>query len=333
MRWTPPEGDRDGAAYAERRDAQAASLCESLLGWGEGAAASCEVTVITGGITNSLFRVVNRQLDPSDPKMSVILRVFGDNTDLLIDRPRELSVLRQLNAIGFGAEVYETFENGRIEEYLESKALDAPQCTEQDTMCKIARTLAKFHGAQVDGPKEPAIWDQLLGWCDMASKLTFEDEAKRKSHAAIDFAELERAIGELQSRCDTLKPAIVFSHQDLLSGNIMMHPTTGDVTFIDFEYSGYGYQGYDIANHWNECMGFECDLSLYPSPEKRRLFVQEYIRAWDENASGAGKDCEALLLEADFFVLVSHLFWGVWAVIQVPTNAVRSSARQSSATC
>jgi len=33
--------------------------------------------------------------------------------------------------------------------------------------------------------------------------------------------------------------------------------------FIDFEYGSYSYRGYDIANHFNEYAGFDCDYSLY----------------------------------------------------------------------
>ena len=51
----------------------------------------------------------------------------------------------------------------------------------------------------------------------------------------------------------------VFSHNDLLSGNILIQNSTsnvparaaGDVTIIDYEYAGYNSRAYDIANHFN----------------------------------------------------------------------------------
>ena len=39
--------------------------------------------------------------------------------------------------------------------------------------------------------------------------------------------------------------------------------TLGRLYFIDFEYGSYSYRGYDIANHFNEYAGFDCDYSLY----------------------------------------------------------------------
>jgi hypothetical protein len=45
---------------------------------------------------------------------------------------------------------------------------------------------------------------------------------------------------------------------------LCMH--VGKIYIIDYEYGSYSYQGYDIANHFNEHAGFECDYSLYVSP-------------------------------------------------------------------
>jgi len=38
---------------------------------------------------------------------------------------------------------------------------------------------------------------------------------------------------------------------------------TEKLYFIDFEYGSYSYRGYDIANHFNEYAGYECDYTLY----------------------------------------------------------------------
>lgn len=57
---------------------------------------------MSGGITNVLAKLI----PPTGSGLnSVALRVFGDNTDELIDRRHELMVLLHLNAAGFGAPV------------------------------------------------------------------------------------------------------------------------------------------------------------------------------------------------------------------------------------
>ena len=110
VKWQAPghlEGETEEELLA-RRDEQAVAICKTLLdSWSSGAKASVEV--ITGGITNALFKVTNAELPGESAQKAVILRVFGDNTDLLIDRKKELSVLLQLNKHDFGAKVLTTF--------------------------------------------------------------------------------------------------------------------------------------------------------------------------------------------------------------------------------
>ncbi|KAF1789062.1 Protein kinase-like domain [Phytophthora cactorum] len=70
---------------------------------------------------------------------------------------------------------------------------------------------------------------------------------------------------------------VVFSHNDLLSGNILHNPDWDRVQIIDYEYGGYNYRGFDFANHFCENCGFELDLALYPSIEKQFAFFKAYM--------------------------------------------------------
>lgn len=324
VKWQAPghlEGETEEELLA-RRDEQAVAICKTLLdSWSSGAKASVEV--ITGGITNALFKVTNAELPAESAQKAVILRVFGDNTDLLIDRKKELSVLLQLNKHDFGAKVLTTFSNGRIEEYLTSVAMDFNQCVQDKYISKIARLTAKFHAMDIEAPREPNMWSTLAKWLETARGLVFEDEAMRRAHGAIDFELMTAEIEALTRMCEKISPKVVWVHSDLLPGNIMLDAPRAAMTFIDFEYSTYGYQGFDLGNHWNECMGLECNIDLYPPVEKRRLFVEEYLRGWsgdgeaETKGQGAAKgEVDRLLLESEYFVLVSHVWWGVWAIIQ-----------------
>lgn len=53
----------------------------------------------------------------------------------------------------------------------------------------------------------------------------------------------------------SLNNDIVFAHNDLLLGNILYNQKENTVTFIDFEYTAYNYQAFDIANHFAEFAG------------------------------------------------------------------------------
>ena len=59
-------------------------------------------STIAGGITNLLWKVLPPEESGLGP---VVVRVFGEETDRLIDRERELRLLLQLSEAGFGARV------------------------------------------------------------------------------------------------------------------------------------------------------------------------------------------------------------------------------------
>lgn len=44
----------------------------------------------------------------------------------------------------------------------------------------------------------------------------------------------------------------VFSHNDLLAGNVLIRKKDKKVIFIDYEYSCFNYPIYDIANYFAE---------------------------------------------------------------------------------
>jgi ethanolamine kinase len=60
----------------------------------------------------------------------------------------------------------------------------------------------------------------------------------------VDCAALQREVDEVRAACEALRSPLVFSHNDLLSGNILVlqpkgftRPSDdGPLQFIDFEY-------------------------------------------------------------------------------------------------
>lgn len=67
------------------------------------------------------------------------------------------------------------------------------------------------------------MFNTILGWLDMAKELNFDHDPKKKAmFAKIDLGVLEKEIKELQPLCEASGSALVFSHNDLLSGNILI---------------------------------------------------------------------------------------------------------------
>jgi thiamine kinase-like enzyme len=95
----------------------------------------------------------------------------------------------------------------------------------------------------------------------MAEALSWESEADQKGHAALDFASMRSAVAATEELCARVSSPVVFSHNDLLCGNIMaLGVPCGTelgacterlrVQFIDFEYSNRSFRGFD----WGACL-------------------------------------------------------------------------------
>jgi ethanolamine kinase len=162
--------------------------------------------------------------------------------------------------------------------------------------------------------------------------------------------ELKKEIASLRAallaRVQAAGQATVFSHNDLLSGNVMWEEKSGAIRLIDFEYGCYGYRGFDMGNHFCECCGFECDWSKFPDKATQSVFLRGYLTASKQaqvTATAAGKKptaaavsgkesseavvvsdaaIDALYAEVAPWVLVSHLFWGTWGVVQAQHSVI-----------
>lgn len=109
-------------------------------------------------------------------------------------------------------------------------------------------------------------------------------------------------------------------------------------------------RGFDFGNHFNEYAGFECDYSRYPSPQQQHLFFRHYLAAGafsQRTVSGSGGDdqedacassdpsllmLERMEAEANLFALASHIYWGVWALIQARYSPIDFDYLQYSGT-
>lgn len=193
-----------------------------LPSWASLTPADVAVTPVSGGITNALFkaraaragppctppltRATFAQLTPPPGLGAVVLRVFGANTELFVDRARELEVrpgrhgppypespeppqvLLQLTACGFGAPVLATFANGRVEAWLEgARPLEPAELSDPALVPCVAAALRRLHGTPVAAPggAVPQLWPQLRQWLGWARELRLEPEARQRALEAV----------------------------------------------------------------------------------------------------------------------------------------------------
>src|SRR5690606_37849816 len=127
-----------------------------------------------------------------------------------------------------------------------------------------------------------SLWGVLGKW------ITAVPDPLQRTQLAEELAWLESESGLKGRTGDGV--GVVFGHCDLLSGNVIVlpsppssssvvdgsgdgsgddidtpsHPKT-EVAFIDYEYATPCERAFDLANHFSEYAGFECDYSLLPT--------------------------------------------------------------------
>lgn len=151
-------------------------------------------------------------------------------------------------------------------------------------------------------------------------------------------------VRQLEAKADAFKSPLAFTHNDLLSGNIMVDisdcvedekrreeddddgrtresasSSSSGMTFIDFEYADWAPRGFDLGNHFCEYAGFDCDYSKYP--DASHGFVRAYLRVYDGAEPSEGKVAQ-VVREANVFALAAHLYWGAWSMLQATWSSI-----------
>lgn len=107
------------------------------------------------------------------------------------------------------------------------------------------------------------------------------------------------------------------------------HASAGDskidtVAFIDYEYATPAPAAFDIANHFAEWGGFNCDFSVLPTRSVRRQFIEEYLNSYTSytKLSPEVDYVSRLFEEVDMFRGTPGLYWGIWALIQATISQI-----------
>ncbi|KZV36411.1 putative ethanolamine kinase, partial [Dorcoceras hygrometricum] len=295
-------------------------LCKDLFKqWSSLDMSDFTLETVTGGITNQLLKVSVKEKGGNVVHMTV--RIYGPNTEYVINRERELQAIPFLSAAGFGAKLIGVFGNGMVQSFINARTLTPSDMRKPKLVSKIAKELRRFHEVEVPGSKEPQLWIDIFKFFERASILKFDDHGKQRKYETISFEEIHKEIIELKEMTDRFNAPIVFSHNDLLSGNLMLNDEEDKLYFIDFEYGSYSYRGFDIGNHFNEYAGYDCDYSLYPIKDEQYHFFRHYLKP-DSPHKVSDEELEALFLETNTYMLASHLYWALWALIQAKMSPI-----------
>lgn len=302
-------------------------VCKELVpGWSTLPDSDFKIETVKGGTTNTLLKCEycgsgNSEEGglPADFERSVAVRLYGENTDMIIDRTVERKMTSFLGSIGRAPRCYGTFPGGVVSAFIPGRSLRMDELYEYAE--PIARELALWHSAPCDSPalaglpREVTLWKQIGDWIDvLAEHVTDAEFAQRgiaviRAEAAYLKAELSKDDGQ------GLLPVACLCHNDVAGPNIVLNEERGTLTFIDFDYVNYNSPRFDLGNHFCEYGGLVCDYTRFPDAATQAHFVRPYLRTI---LGGAREPTDAEVAEecarATRWSLTSHFMWGVWSL-------------------
>ena len=141
-----------------------------------------KIDQISGGITNTLFKISRPATADGQPEarlkrsdlaleymffalpvnffiarvyfhsrrctvrqIAALVRVFGEKTELVIDRVREEALMDQLLVFDIGTPLFGRFSNGRVEHFLEGRSLTPDEMTDEVISPLVGAAMAKLH--------------------------------------------------------------------------------------------------------------------------------------------------------------------------------------------
>ncbi|XP_023365041.1 choline/ethanolamine kinase isoform X1 [Otolemur garnettii] len=348
---------------AERRAYQ---WCREYLGgaWRRVHPEELRVYPVSGGLSNLLFRCSLPDHLPSvgEEPREVLLRLYGailQGVDSLVLESVMFAILAERS---LGPQLYGVFPEGRLEQYIPVRAKPCPlltpspppQCPpshpspqsrplktqelrEPMLSAAIATKMAQFHGMEMPFTKEPHwLFGTMERYLQQIQDLPPTGPPQMN---LLEVYSLKEEMGNLRKLLDATPSPVVFCHNDIQEGNILLlsEPESADsLMLVDFEYSSYNYRGFDIGNHFCEWVYdytheewpfYKARPEDYPTQGQQLHFIRHYLAEVKKGEALLSRDEqrrleEDLLAEVNRYALASHFFWGLWSILQASMSTI-----------
>ena len=271
--------------------------CYGLLPEWKGA--DVHITELSGGITNKLYRV-------RSDKGDYTIRIYGDKTDLFINRDYEAHTIDEMSKIGVGSNLIKYMPDigVTIVEFIgDSLVLTNDHFLERSLYSKIMAPIRKIHYSDA---KLKKVFNPLVEVMKMSAILARLGAA----YPEFDIAGTIDRLVKLSSIINIPESEYSPCHNDLLADNfILINEDARDkyaspMYIIDWEYAGMAPRHYDIADMFQEI--------LVPREAEEQL-VQEYCQ---------GEDFERNLFFIDLFKPFPDIYWFLWSLIQLNISKI-----------
>jgi len=272
-------------------------ICYDLLPEWKGL--DIRITQLKGGITNKLYRIQSEKGDYT-------VRIYGDKTDLFINREYEAQAVQEISKIGVCSKLIKFMpELGvTIVEFIgDSIVLKNRHFLDTSLHPKIVEPIQRIH---TSGVKLKKIFNPLIEVMKMSAIL----KRLNVNYPEFDIAETIDRLVKLSSIINIPESEYTPCHNDLLADNfILIHEDAlekyaSPMYIIDWEYAGMAPKYYDIADMFQEI--------LVPRQSEKEI-VTTYC---------GGNDFEKTLFFIDLFKPFPDIYWFLWSLIQLNVSKI-----------
>lgn len=252
-----------------------------------------DINILSGGITNKLYRVKSEMGD-------VAVRIYGDKTELFINRDYEADAIEKMADVGISPKLikYLPERSVTIVEYITgSYTLKNPDFLNEEFREKIVNPIRRIHNSEMLLPK---LFNPLIEVKKMAGIL----EKLNVRYPEFDIEGTIKKLVKLFEIANIPEKEYTAGHNDLLAENFIMvtkgyeEKYSEPMYIIDWEYAGMAPRYYDIADMFQEI--------LVPR-EVEKSIVEHYCE---------GRDFDKNLYLIDLFKPFPDIYWFLWSMIQ-----------------
>jgi thiamine kinase-like enzyme len=222
-----------------------------------------------GGLTNKNLLITLL----TEPHQKIVLKILAQDLDNYINRDHEALISRNLNVKGIGPPIMDQMGSKyMLMDYLYGQEVTPAQCLDFDTqksedgvLNQLVDMLTQIHFSKIpELDSQTAKFDTfLLNHSQIKRELI--DLVNQKEGCPENkayFLNLLEDLGQLVPRYKNFlgkqkeiiagtegpENVMVLCHNDINTSNMIIIDGTGRLQLFDYEYAGYNYYYYEIAN-------------------------------------------------------------------------------------
>ncbi|EMI2415943.1 TPA: phosphotransferase [Proteus mirabilis] len=227
-----------------------------------------------------------------------VVRLPGENTDVLINRKNEKLNCQKATKIGINPKLYYfNIENGiKITEYINNAITLTPETIHNKNILKnIALLLKKLHHSNIVFENKFNVFDEYRRYSNNLRNIKIKYP---------NFKNVEKYFLKLEKRIDTLGVNLSPCHNDTVPENFIYNQY--NYYLIDWEYSGMNDSIWDIAALFEES-------NLSKNDED--LFLTYYL---DKEFVNYDKIKEKIII----YKICQNFLWSIWTIIKEQNNSL-----------